>query len=227
LALLTSCATAGRGSSEETDSVWAHIARPLKYWSAGASLKARANLERGQRELDARNYRVAIAALNRALWDLERIPDRALRLSELQVAYKALRSAYLALGVSDVAEEHRSMAQALANAVARERSSDGAQALGRAKQAYATARFRDAVKKLRQALIELEDVSEAEARVVQLADARCYLALSYFATEKHALVREELRRLWALEPSMAECIREAPPGVRKVIGEIQRRQKDL
>jgi hypothetical protein len=169
---------------------------------------------------------VAIAMLNRAVWDLERIPDRSLRLSELWEVYEALRRAYLALGLSGFAEEHRSMAQALAEASARERSRNGAQALERAKTAYATAHFPEAVKELRRALIDLEDLSVSEGRVAYLADTRCYLALSYFAAEDHERVREELRRLWAFDSSMTACAREAPPSVRAVIAEVQRRPKD-
>ena len=35
--------------------------------------RARANLEVGHREMEARDYRAAITALNQAVWDLERI----------------------------------------------------------------------------------------------------------------------------------------------------------
>lgn len=227
LALLAGCATVERVSSDATKTFQTQIALPAKYRLAGASPEVRVNLERGQREVDARNYRGAIAALNRAVWDLERIPDRSLRLSELGEVYETLRRAYLALGIADFAAEHRSMARALAEAGARARSRDAAHVLGRAKEAYATARFQEAVKELRRALIDLEDISDDEARLNHLADARCYLALSYFAAEDHARVREELHRLWAFDPSMTACVREAPPGVRAMIAEIQRRQKTL
>jgi len=96
----------------------------------------------------------------------------------------------------------------------------------KAKDAYVSARFRDAVRGLQQALIDLEDIEDLNTRVRRLADARCYLAFAYFATEQRERVRDELRRLWALDPALEMCRHEAPPGVRALIVDVQRKQKD-
>ena len=119
------------------------------------------------------------------------------------------------------------MARGLAEAAARQPADDAPEALAHAKDAYTTARFQEAGRQLRRALIDLEDVAEVERRVAQLAHARCYLALSHYAVQDQERVREELRRLWALEPSMRACMRESPPGLRAMIAEIQRKPKDL
>ena len=227
LALTAGCASVERAASGTSKSFETHVSRPMRYKLAGASPEARANLELGLRELDARSYRAAITALNHAVWDLEQIRDRALRLSELREVYDALARAYYSLGVLEVAEEQRWMARGLAEAAERVPADGAPEALAHAKEAYTTARFHDAGRQLRRALIDLEDVSELERRVAQLAHARCYLALSYYAVQDHERVREELRRLWALEPSMRACVRESPPGLRAMIAEIQRKPKDL
>jgi hypothetical protein len=227
LCLPLGCATVNRMSSEASRAIETRVTLPVKYRLAGADRDARANLERGQGELDARNYRAAITSFNRAVWDVERIGDRQLRLAELTTVYDGLRRAWFGLGVSASAEEHGTMASALAGLAAREPLGDAAQGLGRAKHAYASARFPAAVRELRRALVDLEDVTEFEARVGQLAEARCYLALSYFAAQDHERVREELRRLTGFDPSMSACTREAPPGLRAVIAEVQRRPREL
>ena len=221
------CGTVNRMSSDASRAIETKVTLPVKYRLAGADREARVNLERGQGELDARNYRAAIASFNRAVWDVERIGDRQLRLAELTAVYDGLRRAYFGLGVSTFAEEHGTMAGALAGLAAREPLGDAAQVLGRARHTYASARFPEAVRELRRALVDLEDVAEFEARVGQLAEARCYLALSYFAAQDHERVREELRRLTGFDPSLSACAREAPPGLRAVIAEVQRRPKEL
>jgi tetratricopeptide (TPR) repeat protein len=227
LALVAGCATMQRAASDTGKRFEAHVTRPVRYRLAGASPQARANLELGLRELDARSYRAAITALNHALWDLEQIRDRALRLSELRDVHDALARAYWSLGILEIAEEQRWMARGLAEAVDRAPADDASDALAHAKAAYATARFPDAGRQLRRALIDLEDVGERERRIAQLAHARCYLALSHYAAQDHERVREELRRLLALDPSMRACVRESPPGLRAMIAEVQRKPKDL
>jgi hypothetical protein len=227
IALTAGCAAVERAASEASRSFQSHVSRPVRYRLAGARPETRANLELGLRELDARSFRAAITALNHAVWDLEQIGDRALRLSELGEVYDALARAYYSLGILDLAEEQRWMARGLADAAQRPPADDAPEALAQAKQAYTTARFQDAGRQLRRALIDLEDVRELERRVAQLAHARCYLALSHYAVQDHERVREELRRLWALEPSMRACMRESPPGLRALIAEVQRRPRDL
>jgi tetratricopeptide (TPR) repeat protein len=227
LALLAGCSTVQRVSSDASRVLEEKVTLPVRYRLAGADRDARVHIERGQGELEARSYRAAIVAFNRAMWSVERIADRSLRLAELIAVYDGLRRAYFGLGVSDFAEEHGSMAGALAGAAARHPSGEATQGLGRAKEAYASARFRDAVREFRRALVDLEDVAEFEARVGQLAEARCYLALSYFAAQDHQRVREELRRLTGFDPAMSACAREAPPGLRALIAEVQKRPQDL
>ncbi len=227
LALLTGCSAVQRVSSDASRTIETKVTLPVRYRLAGADREARAQIERGQAELEARSYRAAIVSFNRAMWSVERIGTRSLRLAELTTVYDGLRRAYFGLGVSELAEEHGGTAAALAGAAAREPSGEATQALGRAKQAYVSARFPDAVREFRRALVDLEDVAEFEARVGQLAEARCYLALSYFAAQDHQRVREELRRLTGFDPAMSACAREAPPGLRALIAEVQKRPQDL
>ena len=169
---------------------------------------------------------MAVPLLNRAVWDLEKIHRRGLRLGELVTAYDGLAQAHLALGADDVAQEHRRLSRGLNEAETRAPTSGATQALTKAKDAYVSARFRDAVRGLQQALIELEDIQDIDTRVHRLADARCYLAFAYFATEQRERVRDELRRLWALDSALDACRHQAPPGVRALIVEVQRKQKD-
>jgi hypothetical protein len=216
-----------RVSSDASKSFETHVTRPVRYRLAAAGPELRAKLDAGHRELDARDYGAAIVAFNQALWDLEHIRDRGLRLSELRSVYEALARAYYSLGILDIAEDQRWMARALDEAASREPALDAADALKSAKETYARARFQDAGPQLRRALVGLEDIPELERRVAQVAHARCYLALSHYAVRDHVRMREELRRLWALDATMAACVRESPPGLRAVIGEIQRKPKDL
>src|SRR2546422_422753 len=96
--------------------------------------------------------------------------------------------------------------------------------LARAKDAYAAARFRDALRLLRAALIDLEDLSDGEMRVKQLAETRCYLAFTYFANQERERVRDELKRLATLDGALASCTQQAPPGVRSLIADVQRKR---
>jgi hypothetical protein len=227
LAATAGCATMERVSSDASKSFEAHVTRPVRYRLAAARPELRAKLDAGHRELDARDYRAAIVAFNQALWELEHIRDRGLRLSELRAVYEALARAYYSLGILDIAEDQRWMARALDEAARREPGPDAVDVLRSAKETYAKARFQDAGPQLRRALVGLEDIPELERRVAQLAHARCYLALSHFAVRDHQRVREELRRLWALDATMGACVRESPPGLRAMIDEIQRKPKDL
>ena len=229
LALIGVLVTAGCASFEQAGrdadrGFQSHIAKPVLYKLAGADQELRVNIDRGQTELDAKDYKAAVLSLNRAVWDVERIQKRSLRLAELSEAYQLLSQAYLGLGNAGVAEEHRRMAGALAEAAARERSPSSAYVLAPAKEAYLSAQFTKAVKALRQALVDLEDLLDPDIRIIQLAETRCYLALSYFAAQEHDRVVDQIRRLWAHDASMTACVRDAPPAVRVLIADVQKKK---
>ena len=221
---LSACASMAKVSTDATTIWQTHIVRPVRYRLAGVDPDVRANLSRGQRELQAKNYPGALAALNRAVWDVEGIQRRPLRLTELGDVYEALRRAYTGLGMPKVAEEHQRMAIALTEARARDQAAEPSHVLARAKDAYAAARFRDALRLLRAALVDLEDLSDGEMRVKQLAETRCYLAFTYFANQERERVRDELKRLATLDGALASCTQQAPPGVRSLIADVQRKR---
>src|SRR2546425_9606150 len=66
----------------------------------------------------SKNYPGALAALNRAVWDVEGIQRRPLRLTELGDVYEALRRAYTG-PIQSRSEEHTSELQSLAYLVCR------------------------------------------------------------------------------------------------------------
>jgi len=197
---------------------------PVKYTLAGADLQLRKNLERGLDQLKEENYDAATRLLDRAIWELERIDNRRLRVDEIAEVYQALGDAYWGLRKREWAEEHWALVTAL-----RERTRQGEEnhrvpqaSLARAKAAYAGAEFRATLAALRQALVDLEGVTDALTRVRHLEEARCYLAYTYVALDKEDRAKDELRRLWALDTSVALCGREAPPAIRRLISEVQR-----
>lgn len=197
--------------------------KPVKYRVAGADPELRRSLERAAGHLQEARYQAAVDTLNRALWDLERIESRWLRLEELAEAHRAFAAAYAALGKPAWADEHRVLALALLDRMRRAPGGQGPErSLGRGRDAYARARFRDALVSFGQALVDLEDVEPTALRIRRLEAARCSLALTYLALEDQARAREELERLAALDPALRECGREAPPALRRLIGEIQR-----
>jgi len=227
IAATVGCASVEQVSTQARLGLESNLTKPIVYRFSGVDPAIRANLDRARSELAARNYRAAVPLLNRAAWDLERIPRRGLRLDELVTVYDALSQAHVAIGADDLANEYRRLSRGLGDAAARPAAAGVMQVLARGKDAYISARFRDAVRSLQQALIDLEDIEDAETRMRQLANARCYLAFAYFATEQRERVRDELRRLWALDPSLDACRQDAPPGVRALIAEVQRQQKEL
>jgi tetratricopeptide (TPR) repeat protein len=158
------------------------------------------------------------------VWDIEGIQRRSLRLVELADVYAGLARAYAAVGKADVAEEHRQMAAALAEANDRDPAPHPLAVLTQAKDAYSTARFREALTVFRAALVDLEDLSDRETRIQQLAQTRCYLAFTYFAGQDRERVRDELRRLAALDGTLSTCTPEAPPGVRSLMADVLRTQ---
>jgi tetratricopeptide (TPR) repeat protein len=207
------------------DKVTQSVAPPVKYTLAGADLQLRKNLERGLTQLKEENYDAATRSLDRAIWELERIENGRLRVDELADVYQALGDAYWGLRKREWAEEHWGMVTAL-----RERARRGEgnhpsppASLARAKAAYVGAEFRDTLAALRQALVDLEGMTDTPTRVRHLEEARCYLAFTYVALDKVERAKDELRRLWALDTSVAFCAGEAPPMIRRLISEVQRR----
>ncbi|HEV8614515.1 MAG TPA: hypothetical protein VGU22_03390 [Methylomirabilota bacterium] len=223
---LAGCATVERTSADAKRGVEANITAPMRYRIAGADPTLRTNLDSAQVELAAGNHRGAIPLLNRALWDVERIQKRALRLTELVVVYDSLAQAYAAMGILDLAEEARRLARSLTEATGREPAPGAIELLARAKDAYVSAQFREALRGLRQALVDLADIVDVETRIASVAQTRCYLAFAYFATQERSRVRDELRRLSVFDPSFDVCGRDAPPGVRALIADL-RRQNEL
>ena len=225
-AALTGCASVERTSADAKRGVEAMVTHPVRYRVAGADPALRGNLDRAQAELAAGNHRAAISLLNRAVWDMERIQKRGLRLAELVVVYDALGQANAAMGVVDLAEEARRLARSLTEAAAREPSPGAVELLARAKDAYVSAQFREALRGLKQALIDLADIVDVETRITAVAETRCYLAFAYFATQERTRARDELRRLSAFDPGFDVCGRDAPPGVRALMVDL-RRQNEL
>src|SRR2546425_756657 len=156
------CATLEKVSTDAKLGLESRITKPVVYRFSGIDPAVRTNLDRARSALAARNYRVAVPLLNRAVWDLEKIHRRGLRLGELVTAYDGLAQAHLALGADDVAQEHRRLSRGLSEAETRAPTSGASQALTKAKDAYVSARFRDAVRGLQQALIELADIPDID-----------------------------------------------------------------
>src|SRR5947209_13057837 len=129
------CATFEKVSTDAKLGLESRITKPVVYRLSGVDPSLRANLDRARSELAARNYRVAVPLLNRALWDLEKIHRRSLRLDELVVAYDGLAQAHLAIGADDLAREHRRLSRALGEAEARSPASGVTQVLMKAKDA--------------------------------------------------------------------------------------------
>jgi tetratricopeptide (TPR) repeat protein len=196
--------------------------KPVKYTLARERPGQRESFEQGRAQLNAGEWELAQRSLHRALWDLERIEGRWLRLEELAEVHEALAEAYSGLGRAAWADEQRALAAALANARRRENAALPPRgSLGKGKAAYRAAKFREATIALRQALVDLEALTHTPARVASLEEARCYLALAHFALDQHERAREEIRRLAALDGSVASCRREAPPAVRALIRDVQ------
>ncbi len=217
LASLAGCAT--------FEQVSHRVGTPVKYTLLGEDRQLRKNLEAGLTQLKEERYDEAVGSLNRSVWDLERIGSRGLRVDELVDAYQALGNAYSGLRKQDWAEEQWQVAKALRDLSKDTEGSTGSPdaSLIRAREAYASARFPQALTTLRQALVDLEGVADPPTRVKRLEEARCYLAFTYVALEKESRAKAELQRLQALDSSVASCAREAPPVVRRLISDVQKR----
>src|SRR5262249_52301491 len=148
----------------------------VKYTLAGADRSLRTNLDNGQSQLRAREYDTAVRSLRQAMWDVEQIDARSLRLEELVEVHEGLAEAYTGLGKTQLSEEQRALAHALTEYGRREAGAGSTDtALPRAKAIYQAAQFREAVTAFGQALVELEGVPAMEVRLKSLAEARCYL----------------------------------------------------
>jgi len=220
LPALSACATLREFAHEMPARVTA-ATKPVKYAIAGAEPARRDSLERAQQHLKAGEHRLALAALRHALWDAERIDARWLRLEELTETHRALAAVYDGLRRPDWADEHRALALALAQYPGPDTPSSPDRAFARGKRAYRAARFREAVFALIVAQVELQGVADTRARVASLQEARCFLLLSRFALDQEERAREEVRRLAALDDSIASCRRHAPPTVQAFIRSVQ------
>ena len=199
------------------------VVTPVKYAWAGANSGLRTNLQRGLTQLEAGNAQSAVRSLNRAVWDVQRIEDRELRMEELARAHRAMGDAYRSVRRPDWAEDEWKLAAAFA---ARARQAvamgDGPSPLNRGKAAYVSAHFPDSVLWLRRALVDLEEADEFLARLKQLEEAHCYLGFAYAALGQEARAKEEFQRLVALDASVTLCSCAAAPKVRRLITEVQR-----
>jgi len=196
--------------------------KSLKYTIAGADREQRASLARGLTELKAGEYAAAVRSLRQALWDLEQIDKPALRLEELVEVHQALAEVYTGLGKDQWSEEQRALAQALVEYGRRENESGAPDtALAKAKAAYQTAHFREAVAAFGQALVELEGLSPTPVRLQALEEARCHLVLAYFALGQKERASEEARHLAAREGATTACRRQAPPPVQALIRDVE------
>ena len=199
------------------------VVTPVKYAWARANSGLRTNLQRGLTQLEAGDAHDAVRSLNRAVWDLQRIEDRELRMEELARAHRAMGDAYRSVRRPDWAEDEWKLAAAFA---ARARQAvamgDGPSPLNRGKAAYVSAHFPDSVLWLRRALVDLEEADEFLGRLKQLEQAHCYLGFAYAALGQEARAKEEFQRLVALDASVTLCSCAAAPKVRRLISEVQR-----
>jgi tetratricopeptide (TPR) repeat protein len=194
----------------------------MKYTMAGADREQRASLDRGLTQLRALEYDHAVRSLRQAMWDVELIDKRSLRLEELVEVHQALAEAYAGLGKNQWSEEQRALAQAIVEYGRHEKGSGPPEtALAKAKAAYQAAQFREAVTAFGQALVELEGLSPTPVRLKSMVDARCHLVLAHFALGRSERASEEVRRLAALDGATASCRRQAPPPVRTLIGAVE------
>jgi hypothetical protein len=224
LALIAAgCASGDQAGGDASATHSPRLSRPMRYRLAGEDVKLRRYLDHAETELKASDYSGAVASVNKALWSLEGIDKRTLRLTELADAYDALARANAGLGNADMADEQRRTARALLDAIGQEPPVNPAARVAQGKKAYRAAQFGEAIRLLRQAVVDLEEVPFEEVRIIHLVEARCYLAFSYYAADDHARMRDELTRVWAQDPALTVCRRDAPPAVRSVIFEIQRR----
>ncbi|HEU5196798.1 MAG TPA: hypothetical protein VFW70_18810 [Methylomirabilota bacterium] len=222
LLLVAGCSALEQTSAATRRGFATRVGHPMRYRVAGADPALRGNLDRALDEIAAGHHRAALPLLNRALWDVARIRKRDLRLVETATVYESLERSYTAMGMCELAEDARRMARGIEEAAGREPATGATRLLARGKDAYVSAQFREAVRRLQQALVDLEDISDVESRLDYLAETHCYLSFAYYATQDRAHVQVELRRLAALDPAIAACGQNVPPGVRALIAELKR-----
>ena len=199
------------------------VGTPMRYVWAGADSGLRTNLQQGLTQLEAADAQGAMRSLNRAVWDLERIEDRGLRMDELARAHRAIGDVYSRVQKPTWAEDEWKLASTFA---ARSRQAamaeEGPSPLERGKAAYMSAQFRDSVSWLQRALVDLEEANDLVARVKRLEETRCYLGFAYVALGQEERAKEEFQRLVALDASATFCSCAAAPKVRRLIVEVQR-----
>ena len=200
------------------------VPKPVLYRLARADTDARENFHRGLAQLRAEDHQGALESFNRALWDLEQIEKDWLRLPELAAVHQALGDTYSGLRRTDWAAEHRALSMALVHrGQVRTAGALPERSLLHAKHAYQAARFQEAGAALTAALVDLQDLTHPPARLRSLEEARCYQVLVFVALDQEDRARDELRRLWALDPTFTFCRSQAPPAVRLLIHRVQRR----
>ena len=211
------------GGCASLESTTESFVTPVKYVWAGADSGLRAHLEGGLTQLQVGDSQGAMRSLNRAIWDLQRIDDRGLRMAELARAHRAIGDAYRSRQKPDWAQEEWKLATAFD---ARSRQAvvpgDTPSPLDRGKAAYASAHFPDSVSWLRRALVDVEETEDFFTRVKRLEEVQCYLGFAYVALAQEDRARGEFHRLAALDPSMTFCSCSAAPKVRRLISDVQR-----
>jgi hypothetical protein len=222
LAMTGGCARFERYVREAGAELHQTMARPLQYRMAGADPAVRRKVDVGLERVRSGDHRGAVVALNIALWDVERMADRPLRLEELAHLHDVLAQAYGGQQRVKWADEQRHIAQRSRSAAGRAALGTWPQALARAKEAYLAARFPEALIAFRELLVDLEDVADTRFRLRQIEAVRCYLALTHWALGDEERVRDELMRLAALDATVAACDRESPPAMRALIADVQK-----
>ncbi len=221
IAGVCSLAVAGCAALDRTTET---VVTSVNYAWVGADTGLRTNLQHGLTLLEAADAQGAVRSLNRAIWDLQRIEDRGLRIGELAQAHRAIGNAYWSVRKPDWAEDEWRLAAAF---TARFRQAaapgHGPSPLDRGKAAYVAAQFPDSVFWLRRALVDLEEADEFLARLKHLEEAHCYLGFAYVALGQEERAKEEFQRLVALDASVTFCSCAAAPKVRRLISEVQRR----
>src|SRR5262249_47753496 len=158
LAAGAGCATVEKAFTDAKLGLESKVTKPVTYRFVGIDPALRTNLDNARRQLAARNYRGAMPLLNKAVWDIERIHRGSRRRAEFVTVYTGRARAHAGRGADDLAEERGGLWRALSEAATRSPASGVVQLLSRAKEAYVSARFREALRGLRQALVDLEDI---------------------------------------------------------------------
>ena len=195
----------------------------VKYTMARADREQRASLDRGLTQLRAFEYdpRSALAASG----DMGRRADRRALAPPGRAGRSPPGASPRPMPASARISGARSsarLAQALAEYGRREDESGPSETvLAKAKAAYQSAHFREAVTAFGQALVELEGQSPTPLRLRSLVDARCHLVLANFALGRSERAGEEVRRLAALDGATVSCRRQSPPPVRTLISAVE------